>query len=117
MIDTRGNLPLVCGYDNLPPGSELPRMSRLFVWLACLTLLAPFAGCGCNDPGKPVAPRTGPGTSTGTDSGTDSGTKSGETTDTGKKAGTDPDAPFKFADLVEPFTPPTLEELEKTVEW
>ena len=27
------------------------------------------------------------------------------------------DKPFVLADLVEPFTPPTLEELDKTAEW
>ena len=36
---------------------------------------------------------------------------------TGKAPKSDPSGPFKLGDLVEAFTPPSLEELEKMVEW
>lgn len=93
-------------------------MTRSLAWLFCLTLVATLAGCGCNaDLAPPTKTNTGANSGTGTTTGSDpASTTTGENPDSGTK-GADPDAPFKFADLVEPFTPPTLEELEKTVEW
>src|SRR5687767_10949037 len=79
-------------------------MHRSIAWLACLTaLLLVTAGCGgCGAPSQPVSP-TG-------NNGEGDGDK--DPSDTEKPSG-----PFKFADLIQPFEPPKLEELEKTVEW
>lgn len=93
-------------------------MPRLLAWSCCLTLVASLAGCGGNaDIGPPT--KTGEkATEKTTDAAdTDSGKKPATTIDTGKKPATDPDGPFKLADLVDPFSPPSLEELDKSVEW
>jgi len=48
----------------------------------------------------------------------DGGPESGQTGSAAKGSGDpDEDGPFKLGDLVEPFAPPTLEELEKKVKW
>lgn len=74
-----------------------------------------FSGCGCT--AKP--PNR---SSLATDSTTTGGVEkpaaeiasSGET---GDKSEGDGPKPFKFGDMIAPFTPPKLEELEKEVEW
>ena len=80
-----------------------------------------FAGCGCSvEPAQPVANKGG---ETGTEGSNATPTENKGTTDT-KASATDANAaasealpPFKLGDMIEPFTPPTLAELEKSVEW
>lgn len=61
--------------------------------------LALFVGCGCT----PSTPTPNGGT---------------KQAGSGQGSGSDqPAAPFKLGDMVEPFDPPPLEELEKMVEW
>ena len=86
--------------------------SLLIAAIAVAGLASGFAGCSCSiDPPRPNAVATGTttgGRSDSTDQPADSGTK-----DTASEAPKE----FKFGDLIEPFTPPKLEELDKTAEW
>lgn len=77
--------------------------------LAALLLVS--AGCGCTgEMSEPVA--TNGDTQTG-------GSKDGKAGGESVAKATTPEAavPFKLGDMIEPFTPPPLEELEKSVEW
>ncbi|HEX5106445.1 MAG TPA: hypothetical protein VFV87_21650, partial [Pirellulaceae bacterium] len=75
-------------------------MKHSFVPLALAAALALFAGSGCTP--QPAAGPTG-----------------GETTpavNTGD-GGAEEQIPFKLGDMIEPFTPPTLAELNAKAEW
>jgi peptide/nickel transport system substrate-binding protein len=78
-------------------------------------LIAVFAVClslsGCGGTSTPVTP---PANTDGSGDAASTGTK---TDDAATKTASDEPKPFKLGDLIEPFTPPKLEELEKTVEW
>jgi len=88
-------------------------------WIALLALggfVLGFSGCGCT-----AKPANRPSLATGSTT-TDGGDKSAEIADTkdseSKPAADSPDGKtFKFGDLIEPFTPPSLEELDKKAEW
>ncbi len=75
------------------------------------------SGCGCSsEPSKPVTSTTGQGDSgaTTTESKVPSAPESGAD---GQKAASEAPKAFKFGDLIEPFTPPSLAELDKTADW
>jgi peptide/nickel transport system substrate-binding protein len=74
-------------------------------------LLTCFGGCSCSPTGNP---RKSSATTSG--SGTDSKAGS-EPTENGADNTEDKDKPYQFGDLVKPFTPPSLEELDKTAKW
>lgn len=76
--------------------------------LTAILVLVPFIGCF--GPSKPAGNK-GATTTSGSSSLDD------EATETVAQDEKKPDTPYKFGDLVEPFTPPTLEELDKTAEW
>jgi peptide/nickel transport system substrate-binding protein len=84
-------------------------------WSLVLLALAAFGlthtVCGCtSQPSQPVA-------TNGDDPGKTS-TSGTDTTDSGAAASTtEPPKAFKFGDLIDPFTPPTLDELDKTADW
>jgi peptide/nickel transport system substrate-binding protein len=76
-------------------------------WMTAI-LLAGFAIAGCNSSSTPApAPKVDVAKSVGGGSDADSGA--------GKKA--EEQIAFKLGDMIEPFTPPSLEELNKQVEW
>jgi peptide/nickel transport system substrate-binding protein len=83
-------------------------------FLAAISLV--FTGCGCT-----VKPPNRSSLATGSTT-TDDGDKTPEVAATessetkSAKASADP-TKFSFGDLIEPFTPPTLAELDKTAEW
>lgn len=79
------------------------RTSALF---SAILLFCVAAGCGCT--GKPQTPVTDGGEET---------TTKGEASSAEGSGSEEEDIPFKLGDMIEPFTPPKLEELEKTVEW
>jgi peptide/nickel transport system substrate-binding protein len=70
-------------------------------------LCSPLAGCGCR-----VETSSRPGGSWDTESLTTE-----EGVEGGKGTAVADAKPFKFGDMIEPFEPPTLEELDAMVEW
>jgi peptide/nickel transport system substrate-binding protein len=85
-------------------------MTRSLSLLACLLVWASFLGCGSSD--TPTSNNTNSGTTDAKR--TETSEKTGETTGNKEAA---PSGPFQLADLVKPFDPPKLEDMEKTVEW
>ncbi|MCI0360312.1 MAG: ABC transporter substrate-binding protein [Planctomycetaceae bacterium] len=88
-------------------------------WMLAVPLLAVLwaaSGCGCTaEPSKPATPTAGNGDSGGpTESKGSSPADSGAE---GQKTASEEPKPFKLGDLIEPFTPPKLEELDKTADW
>ncbi|MFO0820793.1 MAG: ABC transporter substrate-binding protein [Pirellulales bacterium] len=91
-------------------------------WLAHVTLLAVIAvltGCGGSSTPEPQAGSSAEGPASGakevpaeSGSGEKSPAAIAESEKKPKEKG-----PFKLGDLVDPFDPPTLEEIEKTAEW
>jgi peptide/nickel transport system substrate-binding protein len=78
-------------------------------------LIAPvllfLTGCGCT-----VQNAGGPGITTeGGEEATEVATRQNDGNDTSEKPAEN--IPFKLGDLIEPFDPPALEELDKTAEW
>lgn len=87
-------------------------MIRHITWTAFGALLVVgMLGCGPAQPKKPVAVTNNNGSGSETKGQGEEPPVKPE--DEQKK----PDEPYKFGDLVEPFTPPTLEELDKTAKW
>jgi peptide/nickel transport system substrate-binding protein len=76
-------------------------MRILAVPFGLLGALALIAGAGCS----------------GCSSNSSVPTDSAPTPETQAESSDEPAAPFKFGDMIEPFTPPALEELDKTAEW
>lgn len=86
-------------------------LDRFLPRLVAVPLLMAFTGCGCT-----VQNSGGPSVATDGDEAT---AEEKTTESTGGEAAAPPEenVPFKLGDLVEPFDPPTLEELDKMVEW
>lgn len=80
-------------------------MKRIAAWLLCLGLGVATLGCtGSSEPSKPTVKDTSAQSSPDTEEGS-------------AKPSSEPAGPFVLGDLIEKFTPPSLEELEKQVEW
>ncbi len=87
--------------------------------LATILVVTTFVGCFA----APPAQKGKKSSATTSGAGSANSTTAGEETTAGDKeaeaaaATAEANKPFKFGDLIEPFTPPALEELEKTVTW
>lgn len=86
------------------------RILRPAVAAALALLVTLSLGCRPSTPSPAGKDANSAGNSKTADSGSGSGTKD-------EKKKDEPAAPFKLGDMVEPFTAPPLEELEKSVEW
>lgn len=84
-------------------------LTRRFLAPAIPLFLLSFAGCGPSSQPPTTATVEAPAAATNNDEATNAG-GSGPAKAAEKPA-------FKFGDMIEPFTPPTLAELEKQVEW
>lgn len=89
--------------------------------LSCMFVMAFAVGCGSSNSKskpQPAATTETESTSSAADSETKSsteGAKSGE--DESEIKNVEPAKPFKLGDLIAPFTPPPLAEIDKTAEW
>src|SRR5688572_24754082 len=95
------------------PGRQTQGATMSHRW--SLFPIALFAVClslsGCGGTSTPVTPPTN------TDGSGDAASTGTKTDDAATKTASDEPKPFKLGDLIEPFTPPKLEELDQTAEW
>jgi peptide/nickel transport system substrate-binding protein len=86
---------------------------RCAALLALGSLALSLAGCGCT-----ARPANRPSLATGSTTTDRPGDSTLAVNDAGSTKSSEAEKkPFQFGDLVEPFTPPTLAELDKTAEW
>jgi len=92
--------------------------------IAALSLaLFVVGGCSPNPPPTPVDRGESSGEDSGNDSGSATGSGSSGSANTGSAMAETPDqekaddGPFKLGNMIEPFTVPPLEEIEKSAEW
>ena len=89
----------------------------VLVFIIAAVLACTGSGCGCSgEMSQPVSTDSGAGKSGTGDTGTATESK-GSTSSAASTADDDAPVAFKLGDMIEPFTPPKLEELEKSVEW